>query len=128
MDVLNERPFMLVWIVEEELCCLFCFWYVTFFNIYYVNLNIVRNNWLTVVGRQQPRFASLMAKLWDQGSKFPCKRILSDSFTLATVSIYFSLFTLSNYKYCIQYFLTFYVRSLECYLLCFNYMIWTSIR
>ena len=40
--------FMFVWIVEEELFWRLNFRYITFFNIYYVNLDIVRNNELTV--------------------------------------------------------------------------------
>lgn len=39
---------MFVWMVVEDLCWLFYFRYTTFFNIYYVNLDIVRNNELTV--------------------------------------------------------------------------------
>ena len=83
----------------------FIFRYTTFFNIYYVNLNIVRNNWLTVVGRQQPRFASLMAKLWDQGSKFPCKESIG-FFYFWYYKKYFSLFVLSvqNFRYWVKYF------------------------
>ena len=46
---------MLGWIVEEELYCLVCcFCYITFFNIYYVNLSIVRNIPLLYQARQQP--------------------------------------------------------------------------
>ena len=49
---------MLVWIVEEELCCLVCFLYTTFFNIYYVNLSVVRNIPLLYQARQQPALLS----------------------------------------------------------------------
>ena len=45
---------MLVWIVEEDLFLLESFWYITFFNIYYVNLYIVRNIPLLYQARQQP--------------------------------------------------------------------------
>ena len=45
---------MLVWIVEEELYCLLCIRYITFFNIYYVNLSVVRNIPLLYQARQQP--------------------------------------------------------------------------
>ena len=36
--------FMFVWIVEEELFWRLNFRYITFFNIYYVNLIVVQNN------------------------------------------------------------------------------------
>ena len=49
---------MFVWIVEEELCCLVCFLYITFFNIYYVNLSVVRNIPLLYQARQQPALLS----------------------------------------------------------------------
>ena len=49
---------MFVWIVEEELCCLVCFSYITFFNIYYVNLSVVRNIPLLYQARQQPALLS----------------------------------------------------------------------
>ena len=45
---------MLVWIVEEDLFLLESFWYITFFNIYYVNLYVVRNIPLLYQARQQP--------------------------------------------------------------------------
>ena len=54
---------MLVWIVEEELCFLACFCHITFFNIYYVNLDIVRNIPLLYQVRQQPAISCLMAKI-----------------------------------------------------------------
>ena len=59
---------MLVWIVEEDLCCLFCFRYVTFFNIYYVNLDIVRNIPLLYQARRQPAKAVSWLKFepWSQ--------------------------------------------------------------
>ena len=59
---------MLVWIVEEELCCLVCFRYKTFFNIYYVNLSIVRNIPLLYQARQQPAKAVSWLKFepWSQ--------------------------------------------------------------
>ena len=53
----------LVWIEEEELCCSDCFRYITFFNIYYVNLDIVRNIPLLYQARQQPAISCLMAKI-----------------------------------------------------------------
>lgn len=39
---------MFVWMVVEDLYWLVYFRYTTFFNIYYVNLDIVLNNGLTV--------------------------------------------------------------------------------
>ena len=59
---------MLVWIVEEELCCLVCFLYTTFFNIYYVNLDIVQNIPLLYQARQQPAKAVSWLKFepWSQ--------------------------------------------------------------
>ena len=59
---------MFVWIVEEELCCLVCFSYITFFNIYYVNLCIVRNIPLLYQARQPPAKAVSWLKFepWSQ--------------------------------------------------------------
>ena len=56
------------------LLCLFGWWwricvgwvifqYTTFFNIYYVNLDVVRNIPLLYQARQQPAISCLMAKI-----------------------------------------------------------------
>ena len=50
--------FMFVWIVEEELFWRLNFRYITFFNIYYVNLSVVRNIPLLYQARQQPALLS----------------------------------------------------------------------
>ena len=54
---------MFVWLMVEDLCWLFYFRYTTFFNIYYVNLNAVRNIPLLYQARQQPAISCLMAKI-----------------------------------------------------------------
>ena len=60
--------FMFVWIVEEELFWRLNFRYITFFNIYYVNLCIVRNIPLLYQARQPPAKAVSWLKFepWSQ--------------------------------------------------------------
>ena len=60
--------FMFVWIVEEELFWRLNFRYITFFNIYYVNLNVVRSIPLLYQARQQPAKAVSWLKFepWSQ--------------------------------------------------------------
>ena len=64
---------MLVWILEEKLCCLVCFCYITFFNIYYVNLYIVRNNGLTVARSPAASFAVSWLNFEPGSQSFPVK-------------------------------------------------------
>lgn len=63
----------LVWIEEEELCCSDCFRYITFFNIYYVNLYIVRNNGLTVARSPAASFAVSWLNFEPGSQSFPVK-------------------------------------------------------
>ena len=66
---------MLVWIVEEDLSWfgLVYFGYVTFFNIYYVNLDIVRNNGLTVARSPAASFAVSWLNFEPRSQSFPVK-------------------------------------------------------
>ena len=65
--------FMFVWIVEEELFWRLNFRYITFFNIYYVNLYIVRNNGLTVARSPAASFAVSWLNFEPGSQSFPVK-------------------------------------------------------
>ena len=64
---------MLVWMVVEELYWLLYFGYITFFNIYYVNLSVVRNIPLLHQARQQPAKAVSWLKFEPWSQTFPVK-------------------------------------------------------
>lgn len=66
--------------VEEDLSWFGLFWfilvyfgYVTFFNIYYVNLDIVRNNGLTVARSPAASFAVSWLNFEPWSQSFPVK-------------------------------------------------------
>ena len=64
---------MFVWMVVEDLCWVVYFRYTTFFNIYYVNLYVVRNNGLTVARSPAASFAVSWLNFEPGSQSFPVK-------------------------------------------------------
>ena len=67
----------------------FIFRYTTFFNIYYVNLDIVRNNGLTVARSPAASFAVSWLNFEPRSQSFPAIKVAIATFIAFATMVYF---------------------------------------